>query len=178
MLTFILSALFVCWMLFAVSMCLAEHNPPVIAPFSRLMWNTRLTKMSTPPLSIMMKWYADKKLLSVFIFTLGMNGLMNILMFVLGYTKVGVIIAPLQAFMIGNIIGQADAKTRLYGTITMLFELNAFAISACFGYWGRMDLWWIPAILLFGNAISEASGILADAQGVPGITAIKEQRFK
>lgn len=178
MLTLMLAVLFACWMLFTVSMSLAEYGPASIAPFSRLMWNTRLTKMRTPPLSMMMKWYADKRLVPVFLFTLVMNGAMNILMFALGCTKVGMLIAPLQAFMIGNIIGQADAKTRLYGTITMLFELNAFAVSACLGYWGRFDLWWIPAILLFGNAVSESCGILADAEGVPGVTAIKEQRFK
>ncbi len=99
-------------------------------------------------------------------------------MFFLGATKFGVVIAPLQAFMIGNIISQADAKTRLYGTITVLFELNAFVIAACLGYWGRMDLWWAPALLLLGNAISEACGVLTDAEGVPGVTATNEQCYK
>ncbi len=178
MVSFIAFSLLLNWVLFTLTMVITQADIGIIQPMSKFMWNTRIMKMSNPPLSLMMKQYERKSFIMVLIWVLILNGGINLLMYVLGSTKIGLSIVFLQGVLMGNILGQADEKTKIYGVVTLIFELSAFTVSGCLGFYGRADLWWVSSILLAENAIAEACGVLVGAQGVPGVDAVREKQFK
>lgn len=178
MLVFIFIALLIAWLIFTFALVWIQSGGKTSDNLAKYLWNARIKKLQMPPFSIFMKVYEEKSYLKSFVMVLLINGVMNVFMYLLGLTKIGILLIPVQAVMMGALIGQGDAITKVYGVVTAAFELSAFTVSCCLGFHLAYAYWWIPAILLFLNAVSEASGVLIGSQGVPGIQAVKNEEYK
>lgn len=175
---FILILVFLTWVLFIIGFMFIGTSFNKAKKLEWLLWNSRIDKLSKPPFSWFMKAYEDKSYIKSLIFVLLLNLPMHIVMFILGYLKIGIVLIIIQSFMMGAIVGMGDNKTRLYGVITAIFEVTGFALSCSLGFFGRFHLWWMPLIFLVLNAIVEAGGVFIGVEGVPGIEVVKNKLYK
>lgn len=178
MLSFILISILIGWFMFTFAFAFVGTSFEKAQNLTRILWNGRIDKMDKPPFSWFMNAYEEKNYFKSFVLVLTCNAPGHIAMFLLGYTKIGLIMIIIQPFMQGALVGMGDEKTRLYGVITAVFEVSGFIISCSLGFWGAVKFWWIPTIFLVLNALVEASGVLIGAQGVPGIEAVKNKQYK
>lgn len=177
MLSFILSALLVAWILFTVGLCFIGTQLKIAVKLKKILWNGRIDKLGKPPFSMFLKAYEENSFIKSFFLVLLCNAPGHIAMFLLGYIKVGLVMMIIQPFMQGAVVGMGDNKTRFWGVITAIFEVSGFIVSCCIGFWGRITLWWIPVLFLLGNALIEAGGTLSGVQGVPGVQAVKNKEY-
>lgn len=178
MMVFILAALLAAWLLFTFAMAWINLEAKTPRRLARTLWNARIAKLRRPPFSLFMRVYEDKNYLLSFLMVLLINGVMNVFMYLAGLCKIGLLFIPVQAFTMGAVIGMADPVTKVYGVVTAAFELSAFTISCCLGFWGALSWWWVPAVCLALNAASEAAGVLIGAQGFPGVQAVKNEEYR
>lgn len=178
MLLFMLCALLFAWLIFTFALVWINVGTKTSDNLAKTLWNARIQKLSVPPFSVFMHVYEQKSYIKSFIMVLLINGVMNVFMYILGITKIGLLMIPVQAFVMGSLIGQGDAITKVYGVVTAAFELSAFTIACLLGFFGAYQYWWVPAILLVLNALTEAFGVLIGSQGVPGIDAVKNKEYK
>jgi len=178
MFIFVLISTLLAWFIFTIGFIFVGTSFDKAKKLRRLLWNSRIDKLSKPPFSWFMKVYEDKSYIKSLIFVLLLNAPMHILMFFLGYIKIGLVMIIIQPFMMGAIVGMGDHKTRIYGVITAVFEVTGFVVSCSLGFLGQINLWWIPLVFLILNAIVEAGGVFVGVQGVPGIEAVKNKLYK
>lgn len=177
MLVFILSALFIGWISFTCGFCLIGTEFKIARKIKKQLWNGRIDKLGKPPFSLFLQAYAKKDYIKSLAFVLICNIPGHIVMFLLGFIKIGVIMIIIQPFMQGAVVGMGDDKTRVWGVFTAIFETSGFIISCCLGFFSRIDLCWIPVLFLLVNAVIEAGGVFAGVTGVPGIQAVKNKEY-
>lgn len=167
----------IAWMLFTFGFCLIGTKFERCKKLKKQLWNGRIDKLGKFPFSIFLTVYDKKNYLGSVLMVLICNVPGHIFMFLFGYIKIGLIMIIIQPFIQGAVVGMGDDKTRLWGVFTAIFEVTGFIVSCCIGFWGAIDLWWIPAIFLISNALVEAGGTLLGVQGVPGAQAVKNKEF-
>lgn len=177
MLVFTMGALLAGWIAFTVGFCLIGTETKTAKGMKKQLWNGRIDKLGKPPFSLFLRAYEKKSYLMSFLMVLICNIPGHIVLFLAGFIKVGVILTIVQPFLQGAVVGMGDDKTRLWGVFTAVFEVSGFIVSCCIGFWGMLELWWIPAIFLIVNALVEAGGTLAGVQGVPGPQAVREKAY-
>lgn len=177
MLLFILAVELVAWVAFTFGFCLVGTRLPLALKLKRWLWNGRIDKLGKPPFSLFLQEYEKKNTIKSFFLVLVCNAPGHIAMFFLGFLKIGLVMAFVQPFMQGAVVGMGDDKTRLWGVLTAVFEVTGFVVTLCLGVWNAFHLWWVPVIFLFMNALVEAGGVLAGVQGVPGPKAVKEKEY-
>lgn len=193
--TIIFFLLTVAWMIFSIALCYIDLKSDRSIKLEKFLWNARIDEFNKKPFTYIMKAYEEKSYFKTFLWVIALNLMMNIAMFAMGLLLIGVLIAGVQAFMMGAIIAQGDGKTKMFGVLTAIFELSAFTISSGMGFlvtrnWLLAGMnftaafqdvsryWWIPALLLLSNGLVEASGVLIGAKGVPGVEAVKNKAYK
>lgn len=177
MLLFILICSFAAWLSFTIGFCFIGTELTRAKSFKKYLWNGRIDKLGKPPFSFFLQAYESKNYFRSFLMVLLCNAPGHILLFCLGYLKIGLVLVLIQPFMQGAVVGMGDDKTRLWGVITAIFEVTGFIVSCCLGFLGAIKLWWIPVLFLVLNALVEAGGTILGVQGVPGAQAVKNKEY-
>lgn len=178
MVNFILFSLIIAWFTFTFAFAFVGTTFGKAQKLTTFLWNERINKLQKPPFSWFMKVYEEKNYFLSLILVLVCNIPGHLMMFLLGATKIGLLMIIIQPFMQGALVGMGDQKTRLYGIVTAMFEVTGFVISCCIGFFWAIEYWWIPIIFLIMNGIVEACGVLIGAQGVPGVEAVKNKLYR
>lgn len=178
MLIFLLAALLVGWIIFTFAFAWIGTEFPLAQKLEKSLWNQRIDRLQTPPYSYFMKAYEEKNYLKSALFVMLCNAPMHLVLYVLGYFKIGLVLVVVQCFLMGCLVGMGDDKTRVYGIVTAVFEVSSFILSGCFGLFGLWRFWWVSALLLVCNGLVEAIGTCIGATGVPGAEAVREKQYK
>lgn len=170
---FILSTILSAWIVFTFGFCFISTHFDHARQFKKLLWNGRIDKLNKQPFSLFMKAYENKNYMKAFLMVIVCNLFGHILMFLLGYIKIGFIMILIQPFMQGAVVGMGDDRTRMWGIFTAIFEVSSLILSCCLGFIGNIEYLWISMLLLIINGLVEAGGIYVGVKGVPGIDAVK-----
>lgn len=177
MFQFILTVEIAAWIAFTFGFSFIGTQFTSAKRLKKQLWNGRIDKLGKAPFSLFMRAYDKKSYVLSFIMVLICNAPGHVVMFLLGYVKVGLVMILVQPFLQGAVVGMGDDKTRLWGVTTAVFEVTGFIVSVCLGFWGALNLWWISALFLVLNALIEAGGVLVGVQGVPGAQAVQNKEY-
>ena len=177
MLQFILAVEIIGWIAFTFGFCLIATQFGTAQKLKKQLWNGRIDKLGKLPFSLFLQVYEQKKYVRSFLMVLVCNAPGHIVLFFAGFLKIGLVMAAVQPFLQGSVVGMGDDKTRLWGVFTAVFETTGFIVSICLGFWGAFHLWWVSLLFLILNALVEAGGTLIGVGGVPGAQAVKNKEY-
>ncbi len=159
------------WISLSVGIVLIKYENKFSKKMHDLIIKKQIRKFQYPPFKNLLKlWISNKYLLTSITFILIIIIPAVILFFLLGIFLVSPILAIVQGFTVGNIIGNFKSKEMYWAIIVGIFEFGYWALSGALGIFVTLGLLYYK--MSFGESLSNSVNILFSGYWIPLVICI------